>query len=145
MKEHRYNGRNGCTFLSKGKEERQKGGGGEDGGGWRTSYWAAISGLIHTLRIKKRPLSGWLDCWGLIRTSISTEISCKWNRGAAWKKEKGQRCWRNTVLWPGRARPTSQHFCSAKHVKRLKDKIPTTQRDEKLKANSHSYYRFLLL
>lgn len=43
-----------------------------------TSHNAVISRIIHTLRSKERPLSGWLYSWGLI-TSISTEAGCKWS------------------------------------------------------------------
>lgn len=34
--------------------------GGGDGGGWSASHNAAIIRVIHTLRSKERPLSGWL-------------------------------------------------------------------------------------
>lgn len=71
------NGRNGCTLLTE-KNRRGRGGrGGGDEGDRRTSYKAAITGVIHTARSKERPLSGRPDGGGLIRTSISAKISCK--------------------------------------------------------------------
>lgn len=68
-----------ALLTEEAKRGRKKQGGG-DGGGWSASHNAAIIRVIHTLRSKERPLSGWLHGWGLIRTSFSTEIHCKWSR-----------------------------------------------------------------
>lgn len=89
-KEQSDNGRNVVPCLRRRRERRQK------RKRWRTPCKAAITGVIHTLRSKERHLSGWLDSWGLSRTSISTKISCKWSRGAVWREEQGNLCWRST-------------------------------------------------
>lgn len=68
-----------ALLTEKARRGRKKQGGG-DGGGWSASHNAAIIRVIHTLRSKERPLSGWLHGRDLIRTSISTEIHCKWSR-----------------------------------------------------------------
>lgn len=112
-------------WLQRSIEEAGRWGEEEVEGGWRTSYKAAIIRVIHTLRSKKRPLSGWLGSWGLIRTSISTEISCKWRRGSCVRRGA-----RQTVLRE-RSAPTSLiesplHGTSAwtKHGQRQVGKLP---------------------
>lgn len=119
-KEQSANARKSRTLLTEEKRSISQG-----------CYYGSNS---HTGGAERRPVSGRLESWGLIRTSISTEISCKW-RQEDWVKRRAWQMVLKEETTPNRLNKT--HFTEPVHPRNTSGFRYRTKQDAAERTNSY--------